>query len=231
MIRSASVRSVLSRPSHRLGRGDPGILPVLFVFLFISSMNTPRNLIAVAWFRFLASHQPGLVPDRMRPEPDHRRLGRAGARRSASASPFCSGSWRSRSQRLRAQTATGATPPPHMRLWGVVSGVAWRTLNNVFTNPALLFPSIMFPLFFFTAFAGGLSQVSELPGFDFPPGYTAFQFLLCADPVCCVRWRLHRLRDRARLRVWLRPPAAARGAQPEWDRSRLRTGGARSLDG
>src|SRR6185312_15984092 len=32
------------------------------------------------------------------------------------------------------------------------------------------------PLFFFTAFAGGLSQVSDLPGFDFPPGYTAFQF-------------------------------------------------------
>ena len=63
-----------------------------------------------------------------------------------------------------------------MRLWPVASGVAWRTLKNVFTNPALLFPSIMFPLFFFTAFAGGLSQVSELPGFDFPPGYTAFQF-------------------------------------------------------
>jgi len=58
----------------------------------------------------------------------------------------------------------------------VAAGVAWRTLKNVFTNPALLFPSIMFPLFFFTAFAGGLSQVSELPGFDFPPGYTAFQF-------------------------------------------------------
>ena len=63
-----------------------------------------------------------------------------------------------------------------MRLWPVASGVAWRTLKNVFTNPALLFPSIIFPLFFFTAFAGGLSQVSDLPGFDFPPGYTAFQF-------------------------------------------------------
>jgi len=63
-----------------------------------------------------------------------------------------------------------------MRIWPVASGVAWRTLKNVFTNPALLFPSIMFPLFFFTAFAGGLSQVSDLPGFDFPPGYTAFQF-------------------------------------------------------
>jgi ABC-2 type transport system permease protein len=34
-----------------------------------------------------------------------------------------------------------------------------------------------FPLFFFTAFAGGLSQLREVPGFDFPPGYTAFQFV------------------------------------------------------
>ena len=29
----------------------------------------------------------------------------------------------------------------------------------------------------FTAFAGGLSQVQELPGFDFEDGYTAFQFV------------------------------------------------------
>jgi ABC-2 type transport system permease protein len=35
----------------------------------------------------------------------------------------------------------------------------------------------MFPLFFFTAFAGGLSQVQNVPGFDFPDGYTAFQFV------------------------------------------------------
>ena len=63
-----------------------------------------------------------------------------------------------------------------MRIWPVASAVAWRTLKNVFTNPALLFPSMIFPLFFFTAFAGGLSQVSQVPGFDFPPGYTAFQF-------------------------------------------------------
>ena len=63
-----------------------------------------------------------------------------------------------------------------MRIWPVASGVAWRTLKNVFTNPSLFFPSLIFPLFFFTAFAGGLSQVSEIPGFDFEPGYTAFQF-------------------------------------------------------
>lgn len=63
-----------------------------------------------------------------------------------------------------------------MRLWPVASGVAWRVLKNVFTNPSILLPSIAFPLFFFTAFAGGLSQVSRVPGFDFEPGYTAFQF-------------------------------------------------------
>ena len=61
-------------------------------------------------------------------------------------------------------------------MWPVVSGVAWRVLKNVFTTPSLFFPSLIFPLFFFTAFAGGLSQVAEVPGFDFEPGYTAFQF-------------------------------------------------------
>ena len=35
----------------------------------------------------------------------------------------------------------------------------------------------MFPLFFFAAFAGGLSSVSNVPGFDFPENYTTFQFV------------------------------------------------------
>ena len=59
----------------------------------------------------------------------------------------------------------------------VARGVAWRTLHNVFTNPSLFIPSLVFPLFFFTAFAGGLSRVADVPGFDFPSGYTAFQFV------------------------------------------------------
>jgi ABC-2 type transport system permease protein len=59
----------------------------------------------------------------------------------------------------------------------VVQGVAWRTIKNVVTSPAILLPSLLFPLFMFTAFAGGLSQVQELPGFDFENGYTAFQFV------------------------------------------------------
>jgi ABC-2 type transport system permease protein len=59
----------------------------------------------------------------------------------------------------------------------VARAVAWRTLHNVFTTPALLIPSLVFPLFFFTAFAGGLSRIDNAPGFDFPQGYTAFQFV------------------------------------------------------
>jgi ABC-2 type transport system permease protein len=59
----------------------------------------------------------------------------------------------------------------------VALAVAWRTIHNFTTNPALLIPSIVFPLFFFTAFAGGLSTISKVPNFDFRSGYTAFQFV------------------------------------------------------
>ncbi len=55
-------------------------------------------------------------------------------------------------------------------------GVAWRSLHNVFHNPPLLLPALIFPLFFLAAFAGGLSAVSDTPGFDYPPGYTTFVF-------------------------------------------------------
>src|SRR3990170_2776332 len=64
-----------------------------------------------------------------------------------------------------------------MRMWDVISGVAWRTLKNALLNPQIVLPTMLFPLFFFTAFAGGLSQLNRIPGFDFPPGYTAFQFV------------------------------------------------------
>jgi ABC-2 type transport system permease protein len=64
-----------------------------------------------------------------------------------------------------------------MRTRSVALGVGWRVLHNVFTNASIAIPSLMFPLFFFTAFAGGLSRLDDLPGFDYGPGYTAFQFV------------------------------------------------------
>lgn len=44
----------------RTGSGESiqGIFPLLFVFLFISSMNAPRDLIAVRWFRIAATLNP-----------------------------------------------------------------------------------------------------------------------------------------------------------------------------
>ena len=44
----------------RTGSGEAiqGLFPFLFVFLFLSSMNAPRDLIAVDWFRVVATANP-----------------------------------------------------------------------------------------------------------------------------------------------------------------------------
>ena len=59
----------------------------------------------------------------------------------------------------------------------VAKAVAWRNLHSFFTNPALVVPALIFPLFFFSAFAGGLSRIDQVPGFHFPSGYTAFEYV------------------------------------------------------
>jgi ABC-2 type transport system permease protein len=56
----------------------------------------------------------------------------------------------------------------------VAKAVGWRNVHNWITNPALIVPSLLFPMFFFTAFAGGLSRVDSIPGFDYAAGYTTF---------------------------------------------------------
>jgi ABC-2 type transport system permease protein len=60
--------------------------------------------------------------------------------------------------------------------WSVALAVGWRNAHNFFTNPAMAVPALMFPLFFFTAFAGGLSRVDSIPGFDYGSGYTTFVY-------------------------------------------------------
>jgi ABC-2 type transport system permease protein len=62
------------------------------------------------------------------------------------------------------------------RTRSVAFTVAWRGIHNAFTNPAFLLPSVLFPLFFFIAFAGGLSGLQNAPNFDYKSGYTSFQF-------------------------------------------------------
>jgi ABC-2 type transport system permease protein len=60
--------------------------------------------------------------------------------------------------------------------WAVAGAVAWRNAHNFFTNPAMIIPALLFPMFFFTAFAGGLSRVDSVPGFDYDAGYTTFVY-------------------------------------------------------
>jgi len=60
--------------------------------------------------------------------------------------------------------------------WSVARAVGWRNAHNFFTNPAMIIPAMLFPLFFFTAFAGGLSRVDQIPGFDYDAGYTTFVY-------------------------------------------------------
>jgi ABC-2 type transport system permease protein len=59
----------------------------------------------------------------------------------------------------------------------VALAIAWRSLHTYFRRPDLFLPSLIFPLVFLAGFAGGLSALGTVPGFTFPAGYTAFQFV------------------------------------------------------
>jgi ABC-2 type transport system permease protein len=62
------------------------------------------------------------------------------------------------------------------RFRSVALAVGCRSSYKYFTNPAMFIPGLMFPMFFFASFAGGLSRVDQVPGFDYSSGYTAFVY-------------------------------------------------------
>ena len=62
------------------------------------------------------------------------------------------------------------------RYFSTALGLARRLLDTFLTSPALFIPPLLMPIFFFVAFAGGLSAIDAAPGFDYPAGYTAFEF-------------------------------------------------------
>jgi ABC-2 type transport system permease protein len=59
----------------------------------------------------------------------------------------------------------------------VAIALAYRQNTVLFKNPSLFLPPMLFPLMNFVAFAGGLSRLRHVPGFEFKSGYTAFQFV------------------------------------------------------
>ena len=204
----------------RVGTGEAmqSLFPIFFVFLFFSSMALPRDLIEQDWFRHDRRHQPDLLPDRGDPQPLHHRLRRRGARRSRSGSAallaavFLSAAVGQPPDQAGADVSAPATGSPASGRSPLA--VAWRSLHNFLTNPALLIPALLFPLFFFTAFAGGLSRIDQAPGLRLPERLHGLRVRLRDPAGVGLRRRLHRLRDRPRLRDRLRPPADARRAEP-----------------
>jgi ABC-2 type transport system permease protein len=65
----------------------------------------------------------------------------------------------------------------HGGIWRVARTIAWRSLHTYVRRPDLFVPSLVFPLVFLASFAGGLTALGSVPGFHFPAGYTAFQFV------------------------------------------------------
>jgi ABC-2 type transport system permease protein len=59
----------------------------------------------------------------------------------------------------------------------VAFALAYRQITVLFKNPSLFLPPMLFPLMNFMSFAGGLSRLRHVPGFDFHSGYTAFTFV------------------------------------------------------
>jgi ABC-2 type transport system permease protein len=59
----------------------------------------------------------------------------------------------------------------------VALALGYRQTSLLLKNPSLFVPPMLFPLMNFLAFAGGLSRLRHVPGFDYAPGYAGFQFV------------------------------------------------------
>jgi ABC-2 type transport system permease protein len=59
----------------------------------------------------------------------------------------------------------------------VAAALAYRQIRMHVSNPTLFIPPMLFPLMSFMAFAGGLSQLRNISGFEYAAGYTSFQYV------------------------------------------------------
>ena len=147
--------------------------PLLFFLLLISSMNLPRNLIEVTWFRDLATANPvSYLIEALRSLV----IEGWNAQALALGFTFTFGADR-RLDAARRAPAQGEDDPHVRSRLDVALALAYRQTTVLLKNPSLFLPPMLFPLMNFLAFAGGLSRLRHVPGFDFKSGYTAFQFV------------------------------------------------------
>ena len=104
-----------------------------------------------------------------------------------------------------------------------------RTTIHTFKNPAIIVPSLAFPIVFLLAFAGGLSNVQNVPGFSFAAGYTAFQFVFVFLQMAAFGGIFTGFRIAEDYETRLRAPPDARRAAARGHPARLRARGARPV--
>ena len=221
---------VVPRAAHRLGRGDPGPLPApVRLPLHLVDEHAAEPDRASTGSASLATRQPGLVPDRVRPQPDHHRLGRARRSRSASASPS-----------LLAVVSLGAAASGRSsRGWSGREGLAGRLRRRVADaeerasrHPSLLLPVADVPAVLLhrvrgRPLAGRRTCRASTSRPATPRSSSCFVLLQSA----AFGGVFTGFGDRARLRGRLRPAAAARGAEPHRDRRSATRSAARRCAG
>ncbi len=189
----------------QVGRGGPGHCSrCIFVFLFLSSMSLPRDLIETDWFQTVATYNPvSYMIEGIRSllitgwDAEALALGFGCAIVILVAGIAGHLVRASRRGCGRECAATSRSP----------QGLASRLLRKLFANPALFLPPMLMPIFFFVAFAGGLS--ADLRGARVRlPG------------------RLHRLRVRLRADPDRQPSAGSSPASRSPRTSRWASGGA-----
>ena len=154
-----------------LGFGRERVPVVLRGDLFVFNQPAPQpdrtGLVPLC-----RDHKPDLLPGGRHKEPRDNRLG--------PASPGSRLRLRAGDRRRGDRRGRGFfTDEGGLGMGGffqVAWAVAGRQVYKYVTNPAFLAPAL-FPLFFFVAFAGGLTRVGDVPGFDYAAGYIAFQYV------------------------------------------------------
>jgi ABC-2 type transport system permease protein len=86
--------------------------------------------------------------------------------------------------RPRAATKDGEGVNSRRHTVTAARAIAWRHLYKWISVPANFMPTFIFPLIFFSGFAGALGKLGNVPGFDYPASYTSWIFVFSLMQTC-----------------------------------------------
>ena len=190
-------------------------------------MALPRNLIEIEWFQTVATYNPvsyliegirSLIVTGWDAEALALGFGVAASIAAGLADR----------RLVRAAHAAGAHV--RSRFVDVTLAVSWRNAAQLVHAPGGAPALAPLPALLLHGLRGRALAARRRAGLRLPGGLHGLPVRLRPPPVGRVRRRLHRVRDRPRLRERLRAQAPAGRAEPRRDRGRLRARRARPLD-